>query len=62
MLTRVVAMAFGQRRKMLRAACAPLGPDVEALLAAAGIDPTDRAEAMPIEAFCRLSRLVAARG
>ena len=61
-LARVVAMAFGQRRKMLRAALRGLGPDVGALLAAAGIDPTARAEALPIEAFCRLSRLVAARG
>ena len=39
---------------------APLGPDVEALLAAAGIAPTERAEQVPLEAFCRLSRLVAA--
>ena len=41
-LSRVVALAFGQRRKMLRASLRPLGPDVEALLAAAGIPP-DRA-------------------
>ena len=60
-LSRVVALAFGQRRKMLRASLRPLGPDVEALLAAAGIRPTDRAEQVPLEGFCRLSRLVAGR-
>ena len=60
-LSRVVALAFGQRRKMLRASLRPLGGDVEALLAAAGIRPTDRAEQVPLEGFARLSRLVAAR-
>ena len=39
-----------------------LGPDVEALLAEAGIPPTERAEQVSLEAFCRLSRLVAERG
>jgi 16S rRNA (adenine1518-N6/adenine1519-N6)-dimethyltransferase len=58
-LSRVVALAFGQRRKMLRASLRPLGGDVEALLTEAGIRPTDRAEQIPLEAFCRLSRLVA---
>ena len=57
-LSRVVALAFGQRRKMLRASLRPLGGEVEALLAAAGIRPSDRAEQVPIEAFCRLARLV----
>jgi 16S rRNA (adenine1518-N6/adenine1519-N6)-dimethyltransferase len=60
-LSRVVALAFGQRRKMLRASLKPLGPSVETLLAEAGIAPTDRAEQVSLEAFCRLSRLVAAR-
>lgn len=60
-LSRVVALAFGQRRKMLRASLRPLGPDVETLLAKAGIAPTDRAEQLSIEAFCRLSRLAAGR-
>jgi 16S rRNA (adenine1518-N6/adenine1519-N6)-dimethyltransferase len=58
-LSRVVALAFGQRRKMLRASLRGLAPDVGALLAEAGIAPTDRAEQVPLEAFCRLSRLVA---
>jgi 16S rRNA (adenine1518-N6/adenine1519-N6)-dimethyltransferase len=60
-LSRVVALAFGQRRKMLRASLRGLGPDVEALLAAAGIAPTDRAETVDLERFCRLARIVAKR-
>lgn len=60
-LQRVVAMAFGQRRKMLRASLRGLGGDVEALLQAAGIEPTARAETISIERFAALARLVAAR-
>lgn len=56
MLTRVVAAAFGQRRKMLRSALRSLGRDPLPLLAAAGIEPTLRAETLPIEAFCALAR------
>ncbi|MFO1143423.1 MAG: 16S rRNA (adenine(1518)-N(6)/adenine(1519)-N(6))-dimethyltransferase RsmA [Amaricoccus sp.] len=59
-LSRVVALAFGQRRKMLRASLRSLGPDAEALIVEAGIAPTARAEQVPLEAFCRLARLVAA--
>lgn len=61
-LSRVVAMAFGQRRKMLRASLRGLGPDAEAMLTEAGIAPTDRAETVGLEGFCRLARIVAARG
>ena len=61
-LQRVTALAFGQRRKMLRASLRPLGGDVEALLTEAGIPPTERAEQVSVEGFCRLARLVAARG
>jgi 16S rRNA (adenine1518-N6/adenine1519-N6)-dimethyltransferase len=39
-LERVTAAAFGQRRKMLRGSLKALGPDPQALCAAAGIDPT----------------------
>ncbi|MEO9575733.1 MAG: 16S rRNA (adenine(1518)-N(6)/adenine(1519)-N(6))-dimethyltransferase RsmA [Tateyamaria sp.] len=60
-LSRVVAMAFNQRRKMLRAALKGLGADIEDRLQAAGIKPTERAEQVPIEAFCALARAVAAR-
>ncbi len=57
-LERVVAMAFNQRRKMLRAALKSLGPDIEDRLIAAGIKPTDRAETVSLEAFCALARAV----
>lgn len=59
-LSEVVALAFNQRRKMLRAALRGLGPDTEALLAAAGIPPTERAEQVSLEGFCRLARVVEA--
>ena len=52
----MVALGFGQRRKMLRASLRALGPDVEAMLAEAGIPPTERAERVSLEAFCRLAR------
>ncbi|MEZ5715910.1 MAG: 16S rRNA (adenine(1518)-N(6)/adenine(1519)-N(6))-dimethyltransferase RsmA [Paracoccaceae bacterium] len=58
-LERVVAMAFNQRRKMLRAALKGLMPDIEDRLIAAGIAPTDRAETVPLEGFCALARAVA---
>jgi len=55
-LSRVVAMAFNQRRKMLRAALKGLAPDIEDRLLAAGIAPTERAEQVPLEGFCALAR------
>ena len=55
-LERVVAAAFNQRRKMLRAALKSVSPEIEDHLAAAGIRPTDRAETVPLEAFCALAR------
>jgi 16S rRNA (adenine1518-N6/adenine1519-N6)-dimethyltransferase len=58
-LSRVVAMAFNQRRKMLRAALRGLVPDIEDRLVAAGIAPTQRAEEVGLESFCRLARLLA---
>ncbi|GGE25641.1 ribosomal RNA small subunit methyltransferase A [Primorskyibacter flagellatus] len=58
-LERVVAMAFNQRRKMLRAALKGLGPDIGDRLIAAGIKPTDRAETVSLEQFCALARAVA---
>jgi len=57
-LSRVVAAAFGQRRKMLRASLKSLGPDMEDRLLAAGIPPTARAEEIDLERFCALSRLM----
>lgn len=60
-MERVAAAAFGQRRKMLRQSLKPLG-DAEALLAAAGIAPTRRAEDLDIAAFAALARGLAERG
>ena len=58
-LERVVARAFNQRRKMLRAALKGLTPDIEDRILAAGLRPTDRAEQVSIEGFCALARMVA---
>lgn len=58
-LSRVVAAAFNQRRKMLRASLKGVAPDIEDRLIAAGIKPTDRAEQVPLEAFCAFAREVA---
>jgi 16S rRNA (adenine1518-N6/adenine1519-N6)-dimethyltransferase len=57
-LQRVTAMAFNQRRKMLRSSLKGLGPDIEARLEAVGIPPTARAEEIGLEAFCALARAV----
>ena len=54
-LSRVVAAAFNQRRKMLRAALKVLAKDAEARIETAGIAPTARAEEISIEDFCKLS-------
>jgi 16S rRNA (adenine1518-N6/adenine1519-N6)-dimethyltransferase len=54
-LERVTAAAFGQRRKMLRSSLRQLTPDAEALLASLGIDPSARAETLPVSDFCRLA-------
>jgi 16S rRNA (adenine1518-N6/adenine1519-N6)-dimethyltransferase len=59
-LERVTQAAFGQRRKMLRQSLKSLG-EPEALLAAAGIDPRLRAEALSVDEFCRLARALAER-
>jgi 16S rRNA (adenine1518-N6/adenine1519-N6)-dimethyltransferase len=62
LLERVVAAAFAQRRKMLRQSLKTRFDDPVALLEAAGIDPTRRAETLSIEEFLALCRAVAARG
>jgi 16S rRNA (adenine1518-N6/adenine1519-N6)-dimethyltransferase len=58
-LSRLTAAAFGQRRKMLRASLKSLSPDIEHHLRAAGIEPTARAEEIPLEGFCALARELA---
>lgn len=59
-LERVVAKAFNQRRKMLRAALKGIAPDLEDRLIASGIKPTDRAETVGLEQFCALARNIKA--
>lgn len=59
MLEIVVAAAFGQRRKMLRASLKSLGGDTSALIDAAGVGPTQRAEELSVEEFCALARAYA---
>jgi 16S rRNA (adenine1518-N6/adenine1519-N6)-dimethyltransferase len=58
-LERTTQAAFGQRRKMLRQSLRSLGSDTPALLAAAGIDPTARAEDIPVDGFVALARALA---
>jgi len=54
-LERVTAAAFGQRRKMLRQSLRALGHDPQPILMMAGIDPTARAEDIPVEGFVALA-------
>jgi len=58
-LQRVTEAAFGQRRKMLRQSLKTLGRDPLALLEAAGIAPTARAEEIPVTGFVKLARAFA---
>ena len=58
-LQKVTEAAFGQRRKMLRQSLKSLGADAPALLAAAGIEPTARAEEIPVEGFVALANIFA---
>jgi 16S rRNA (adenine1518-N6/adenine1519-N6)-dimethyltransferase len=54
----VVDTAFGQRRKMLRAALRPLAGSTEAAeaaLTAAGVDPTVRGESLTVGDFARIA-------
>jgi 16S rRNA (adenine1518-N6/adenine1519-N6)-dimethyltransferase len=56
-LQRVTEAAFGQRRKMLRQSLKTLGVDPAAILAEAAIDPTSRAEEIPVEGFVALANI-----
>jgi 16S rRNA (adenine1518-N6/adenine1519-N6)-dimethyltransferase len=61
LLETVTQAAFGQRRKMLRQSLRSLGVDVAALLAAADLSPTARAEDIPVDGFVSLARALAAQ-
>ena len=54
-LEKVVAAAFGNRRKMLRSSLKTLGVSVDKLLEIAKIDGTLRAEVLDVAEFCRLA-------
>ncbi|HTT12533.1 MAG TPA: 16S rRNA (adenine(1518)-N(6)/adenine(1519)-N(6))-dimethyltransferase RsmA [Burkholderiaceae bacterium] len=58
LVERVVAAAFGQRRKTVRNALAPLLDETG--IRAAGVDPGARAEQLPVAAFVDLARRVPA--
>jgi len=58
-LSTVTAAAFGQRRKMLRQSLKSLGVDTAALIAAAGLEETARAETVPVEGFVALANALA---
>jgi 16S rRNA (adenine1518-N6/adenine1519-N6)-dimethyltransferase len=55
-LEQVAAAAFGQRRKMLRQSLKSLSVDPAKLAAAARVDPTRRAETIPISGFVAMAR------
>jgi 16S rRNA (adenine1518-N6/adenine1519-N6)-dimethyltransferase len=55
-LEAVTAAAFGQRRKMLRQSLKTLAPGAEALIRAAGLDPTERPERLSVLQFAALAR------
>ena len=56
-LERVTEAAFGQRRKMLRQSLQIARRSIPLpLLEAAGIEPTARAEEIPVEGFVALAR------
>ncbi|HZU88888.1 MAG TPA: 16S rRNA (adenine(1518)-N(6)/adenine(1519)-N(6))-dimethyltransferase RsmA [Stellaceae bacterium] len=60
LLERVLAAAFGQRRKMLRTSLKTLGVPPEDLLERAGLPGTARAEELSVAEFCALARAFAA--
>ncbi|HWZ08992.1 MAG TPA: 16S rRNA (adenine(1518)-N(6)/adenine(1519)-N(6))-dimethyltransferase RsmA [Bradyrhizobium sp.] len=55
-LEQVAAAAFGQRRKMLRQSLKSLAVDPARLAAAAHVDPTRRAETIPVGGFVAMAR------
>ena len=60
LLSSTVAMAFNQRRKMLRSSLKSASKDIEMVLRNAGLEPTARAEEISLEGFCALARGLAA--
>ncbi len=60
-LEKIVAMAFNQRRKMLRSSLKNLNPNIEKVLTDLKIDPAARAENLTIEDFCLLANYLRIR-
>ncbi|MDI3471264.1 MAG: SSU rRNA (adenine(1518)-N(6)/adenine(1519)-N(6))-dimethyltransferase [Pseudolabrys sp.] len=58
-LQRITEAAFGQRRKMLRQSLKTLGVDPTPLLSTADIEPTARAEDIPVAGFVALANALA---
>jgi 16S rRNA (adenine1518-N6/adenine1519-N6)-dimethyltransferase len=56
-LETVVAAAFSQRRKMLRASLKSVFPNPVEILESVDIDPARRAETLTVEDFCALARI-----
>ena len=55
----LIDAAFSQRRKMIRSSMSKvLGPNSEAIINAAGINPTLRGEALEINDYCAIARQV----
>jgi 16S rRNA (adenine1518-N6/adenine1519-N6)-dimethyltransferase len=59
LLEQVAAAAFGQRRKMLRQSLKSLAADPARLAAAAHVDPSRRAETVPVSGFVAMARELA---
>jgi 16S rRNA (adenine1518-N6/adenine1519-N6)-dimethyltransferase len=60
-LESVTKAAFGQRRKMLRQSLRSLDADLPALFGSTGLDPTARAEDIPVEGYVALAEAFAAQ-
>ncbi|WP_350333821.1 16S rRNA (adenine(1518)-N(6)/adenine(1519)-N(6))-dimethyltransferase RsmA [Coralliovum pocilloporae] len=58
----LTAAAFGQRRKMLRQSLKSLEPEILAYLEDVGIEPTERAEQVPVPAFLALAQMLSRNG
>jgi 16S rRNA (adenine1518-N6/adenine1519-N6)-dimethyltransferase len=54
-LEAVTRAAFGQRRKMLRQSLKSIAPDPAAIIGAAGLEETIRAENIPVEGYVALA-------
>jgi 16S rRNA (adenine1518-N6/adenine1519-N6)-dimethyltransferase len=59
LLEAVTQAAFGQRRKMLRQSLRSLDSDLPALFGDTGLDPTARAEDIPVDGYVALARALA---